>query len=130
MATLAQGIVYFVLAVVLARRFALEGLIMADVAAPLFSTFPVALWLLGSSQKIGLSQLAKDLAPMFFLRVLPCLLVAGVYGYWRGTSPRLPETILAGGLTGLVYLRATGPLLASFPIPQKVLGLLRHLRIV
>ena len=130
LATLAQGIVYLALSVVLARRFALEGLIMADVAAPLFSTFPVALWFLGSSQKIGLPQLAGNLAPMFFLRVLPCLLVAGAYGHWRGTSPRLPETIFAGGLSGLVYLRVMGPLLASFPIPEKVLGLLRRLRIV
>ena len=56
LATLGQGAVYLLLALGLTRRYALEGLLVADLIAPLCSTVPLGLWVLHS--RYGLRRTA------------------------------------------------------------------------
>ena len=128
-ATLWQGGVYLMLALVLTHRFSLEGLLMADLIAPFCATVPVGLWLLHSAHGISPWKLALELGDLG-LRMAPCLLAAWFYGVWRVQKASLIELALTGSVIALVYLRLMSSQLASFPMPLKIKMLLLRFRLI
>jgi O-antigen/teichoic acid export membrane protein len=129
-ATLLQGVVFIAVALILSRRFLLEGLLAADLVAPLFSTIPTCLWLLRSSLGLSLRRLGGELASILFLRAGPCLLGAWAYGFWRAQTASFPELAAVGLLIGFIYLRLMAPQIATFPLPAGAALWLRRLRLV
>lgn len=128
-ATLWQGGVYLVLAVTLARRHSLEGLLTADLIAPLCANVPLGVWLLYSVHGISPWKLVHELGGLG-LRMVPCLFAAWSYGVWRVQKASLPELALAGSAISLVYLRLMGSQVASFPIPHRIKTLLLRFRLI
>lgn len=128
-ATLLQGIIYVVLALTLTRRFSLQGLLMADLIAPLCANVPLSLWLLHSSYRISLSQIANGLGGLI-LRMIPCMLAAWFYGFWRMQEASLIELFLAGVIVALGYLRLMGSQLSAFPLPTEIKTLLVRFRLI
>jgi O-antigen/teichoic acid export membrane protein len=129
MATLLQGAVYLMLALILSRQYYLSGLLAADLLAPLFSTIPVSLWLIRSTIGLSLKQLIGDLTTLLILRAGPCLLAAWAYGCWRGQKASLPELAAIGLLVAFVYLQLMASQIASFPLPAGARIWLQRLRV-
>ena len=129
LATLLQGAIYILLALVLARRFFLEGLLLADLIAPLCSTVPLGLWVLRSSYDLGSRRIGSEIAPLM-LRASPCLLAAWLYGRGRAEMASLPELVAVGLVIGFVYLRVMGSQLSTFPLPASAKTWLQRLRLV
>lgn len=118
LATLLQGVIYVGLALILSRKYLLQGLLGADLLAPLFSTVPVSLSLVRSKLNLPLRQLGADIASLLILRAGPCLLAAWAYGNWRSRHASLPELAAIGLLVAFIYLQAMASQLASFPLPE------------
>ena len=129
LATLLQGAIYVTAAWVLTQRFSLEGLLIADLAAPMCSTVPISLWVLRSVHGLGAGQVARELASLV-LRATPCLLAAGAYGWWRAQAASFPELVAAGLAVLFGYLCALKPLLGTFPLPAAANAWLRGLRLL
>lgn len=129
LATLMQGAIYILLALVLMRRFFLEGLLLADLIAPMCSTVPLGLWVLHSSYGLGLRRIGSEIAPLL-LYASPCLLASWLYGRGRAETASLPESMAAGLLIGYVYLRVMRRQLTTFPLPSSAKTWLLRLRLV
>ena len=130
LATLWQGAVYLALALALARRFSLPGLLAADLLAPMLSTLPLSLWLLRSVYGFSLGQIGREFGSIVGLRAGPCLLAAWAYGCWRVRDASLIELTAVGLFLVFVYLRIMGSQLNAYPLPAVAKTWLRRLRLV
>jgi hypothetical protein len=130
LATLAQGVIYIVAALAMSRRFLLEGLIAADLIAPVCSTIPVSLWLLRSSLGLGLRHLYREIGSILLLRAAPCLMAAAGYGYWRGDKASLVELAGAALVVAVIYIRVMAEEIGKFPLPSTARTWLRRVHLI
>ncbi len=129
MATLAQGVIYIVAALLLSRRFLLEGLIAADLIAPLCSTIPVSLWLIRVSTGLAVGDIARDIGGVLLLRAFLCLICAAAYGYWRAEEAWLSELVGVTLLIVILYVCCMAKELSKFPFPSRLRNLLQRARL-
>ena len=129
LATLLQGLIYIFVALLLSRRFLLEGLIAADLIAPLCSTIPVSLLLLRGSIGLAVREIARETGAMLMLRAVPCLIGAWAYGYWRADKAWLGELACAAFFTVLIYVCVMAKEISKFPLPSRFKGWLRSARL-
>lgn len=130
MSVLVQGILYVTIALALSRWRLLEGLLVADLIAPLLTTVPTCLFLLRSRLGLSVRALARENTSLVFLQAGPCLIASAAYGWSRGQKASIPELAVVGGLIAIIYLRLLSPQISTFPLPAAASIWLKRLRLI
>jgi O-antigen/teichoic acid export membrane protein len=130
LATLVQGALYIVSALLLSNWLLLEGLIIADLVAPLCSTVPTCLLLLHSSLGLTFRRLATETGSILFLYTGPCLILAAGYGYFRSERASLAEVSIVGLAIAVLYVRVMAAQIVTFPLPASVKMWVQRLRFI
>ena len=120
-ATLFNGAVHVVLAIVLGSRFGLYGIALAAILSGVLTTLPLGLRLLQPATGLSLQWLLVGLCAPWLARIVPLLALAAVVGFYFAPSP-LWGIVIAGFGIGLVYLWWMRSLYRDLPLDPR----LRH----
>ena len=138
-ATLLQGGLHIVLALLLGRYWGLVGVAAATAISGLLTTIPVGAKTVTELTSLDLRTIVHEMLGSWLLRVIPCAGLALLAGrsLWRastlegwGRSSALTAGLLAGGAIGVIYLFAVRPLMRDLPFGPKLRRVLGALRLV
>ena len=129
-AVLLQGALFIATALAFSRWRLLEGLVLADLVAPLLTTVPTCLFLLRSRLGVNVRTLVRETTSIVLFQAGPCLILAAMYGWLRAQKASLAELAVAGALVVAIYLRLLSAQILTFPLPPVVLVWLKRFRLV
>ncbi len=138
-ATLVQGGLHILLALLLGQHWGIVGVAAATAISGLLTTVPVGAKTVAELTSLDLRTIVHDILGSWLLRVIPCAAVAALVGssltrmtvieHW-GRSSALSAGLLAGGAAGVAYLFAVRPLMRDLPFGPKLRRMLGALRLV
>ena len=127
--TLLNGVSHIVLALVFGRMWGLPGVALGTALSALMTTIPGGIRMLADVTSQATRVGALRIAAGWSRRVLPCIALAvitnigfrktGAFGALGGHRAFL-ASLLAGALTGIVYLAAMRPLLRVLPLNERI----------
>ncbi len=128
-ATILNGLLHVLLAVLLGSVWGLKGIVVASMASGALTTLPIGSWLLRLSVGLDFTRTLKRILVPWFVRAVPLLAIAGVFGtYFMIVS--LWKGVLFVLLLGITYLWWMRPLYRNLPLNPRIRALLVTLRLV